>query len=66
MTPHEKLRTLIDKLNKQRPVLPTGGDGRMTAEAVNTSAIAKGQAIDRNKLGKVVTTQPLRELQLKR
>jgi len=65
MSPHEKLRALIDKLNKQ-PHLPTGGDGRMTVEAVNTSAIAKGQAIDRYKPGKVAQTKPLRELQLKR
>ena len=65
MSPHEKLRSLIDKLNKQSH-LPTGGDGRMTAEAVNTSAVAKGQAIDRYKPGKVAQTKPLRELQLKR
>ena len=65
MSPHQKLRSLIDNLNKQSR-LPTGGDGRMTAEAINTSAVAKGQAIDRNKPGKVVQTKPLRELQLKR
>ena len=65
MSPHEKLRSLIDKLNKQSH-LPTGGDGRMTAEAINTSAVAKGQAIDRYKPGKVAQTRPLRELQIKR
>lgn len=65
MTPHEKLRSLVDKANKQTK-LPTGGDGRMTAEAVNTSAIAKSQAMDRNKKSKIGKTLPLRELQLKR
>ena len=65
MSPHEKLRSLIDKLNKQ-PQQVTGGDGRMTAEAINTSAVAKGQAIDRYKPGKVAKTRPLRELQLQR
>jgi hypothetical protein len=44
MTPQEQLRKLVDSLNKQ-PKQPTGGDGRVTAEALNTSAIAKGQAI---------------------
>jgi hypothetical protein len=66
MTPQDKLRALIDKLNKQTPRLPTGGDNRMAAEAINTSAIAKSQAIDRNKSAKAVSTLPLRELQLKR
>lgn len=65
MSPHEKLRALIDNLNKQ-PYQSTGGDKRMTAEAINTSAIAKGQAIDRYKPGKVARTKPLRELQAKR
>jgi len=65
MSPHEKLRALIDKLNKQ-PRQSTGGDGRVTAEALNTSAIAKGQAIDMYKPGKVAQTRPLKELQLKR
>jgi hypothetical protein len=65
MTPHEKLRTLIDKLNKQ-PRVPTGGDNRMTAEALNTSAIARNQAMDRYKPGKVARTMPLRELQARR
>lgn len=66
MTPHEKLRTLIDKVNKQKQQLPTGGDGRTVEEAINTSAIAKGQALDRYKKGSVAKTLPLRELQLKR
>lgn len=66
MTPQERLRALIDKVNKQTPRLPTGGDGRTTAEALNTSAIAKGQAMDRYKVNKAVRTLPLRELQSKR
>lgn len=44
----EQMRALIDRANKQEK-WPTGGDGRMTAEALNTSAIAKNQAIDRTK-----------------
>jgi len=65
MTPYEQLRALVDKANKQQK-WPTGGDGRMMAEVINTSAIAKGQAIDRTKKGIVPKTLPLRELQLKR
>jgi hypothetical protein len=66
MSQQDRLRELIDRLNKQKPNLPTGGDNRTLAEALNTSAIAKGQAIDRNKKGKVAKTLPLRELQSKR
>lgn len=62
----EQLRALVDKVNKQTPKLPTGGDGRMTAEALNTSAIAKGQAMDNSKIANAARTLPLRELQLKR
>ncbi|MBK9952846.1 MAG: hypothetical protein IPP10_15465 [Candidatus Competibacteraceae bacterium] len=62
----EQLRALIDKVNKQTPKLPTGGDGRMTAEALNTSAIAKGQAMSNSKIANATRTLPLRELQLKR
>lgn len=62
----EQLRALIDKVNKQTPKLPTGGDGRMTAEALNTSAIAKGQAMSNSKIANTARTLPLRELQLKR
>lgn len=62
----ERLRALIDKVNKQTPKLPTGGDGRMTAEALNTSAIAKGQAMSNSKIANAARTLSLRELQLKR
>lgn len=62
----EQLRALVDKVNKQTPKLPTGGDGRMTAEALNTSAIARGRAMDNSKIANVARTLPLRELQLKR
>jgi hypothetical protein len=48
MTPPEQLRKLVDSLNKQ-PKQPTGGDGRITAEVQNTSAIAKGQAASNTK-----------------
>lgn len=48
----EQMRALVDKANKQEK-WPTGGDGRMTAEALNTSAIAKNQAIPLYKPGTV-------------
>lgn len=44
MTPEEQARKLVDKFNKtyaNNPLLATGGDNRMTAEAVNTGAIAR-------------------------
>lgn len=65
MNPLERLRALVDMANKQEK-WPTGGDGRMVGEVINTSAIAKGQAIDRTKKGIVPKTLPLRELILKR
>jgi hypothetical protein len=65
MTPLIKLRALIDNMHKQQTP-STGGDGRMMEEVINTSAIAKGQALDRYKVTGVARTMPLRELQLKR
>lgn len=65
MTPHEKLRSLIDRLNK-RPSYPTGGDGRMTAEAINTSAMARNLAKDRYKITGPVKTMSLKDLQVKK
>lgn len=62
MTPQAKLRALIDSLNKAAR-LPTGGDGRMTEEALNTSAIAKGQAMDRYKPAVAMKPKSLKELQ---
>jgi len=66
MNTQERLRALVDRLNKQTAKLPTGGDGRMVTEVLNTSAIARNQAMDRYKKGKTSKTLPLRELQLKR
>lgn len=48
MTPQEQMRKAVDALSKQAK-LPTGGDGRITAEAINTSAIARNQAGDRTR-----------------
>ena len=62
MTPHAKLRALIDNLNRQSQ-LPTGGDTRLTEEALNTSAIAKGQALDRFKPAVAMKPKSLKELQ---
>ena len=64
MTPLARLRALVDSANKQKTPA-TGGDGRTMAEVMNTSAIAKGQAMDRYKVSKVVKTLPLKELQSK-
>lgn len=61
----QQLRALVDGLNKQKASNPTGGDGRMNMEAKNTAAIARGQAMDRNKLSKMHQTMPLHELQRK-
>lgn len=64
MRPDVKMRALVDKLNKtyaKTPLLATGGDGRMTAEAVNTGAIARSQGRQRQ-LPREVATLPLREL----
>lgn len=66
MNVQERLRALIDNINKQTPKPPTGGDGRMTAEMLNTAAVARGQAMDRSKMQDAVRTIPLRELQNKR
>ena len=47
MHPVLRLRQMIDKLNKQaaaHPPMPSGGDARMTSEAVNTGANARGLA----------------------
>jgi hypothetical protein len=64
MTPEEQARKLVDKFNKtyaNNPLLATGGDNRMTAEAVNTGAIARMRG-SQQKLAKGDKTIPLREL----
>jgi len=64
MTPQEQARRLVDKFNKtyaNNPLLATGGDNRMTAEAVNTGAIARMRG-SQKKLPKGDKTIPLREL----
>ena len=64
MTPEEQARKLVDKFTKtyaNNPLLATGGDNRMTAEAVNTGAIARMRG-SQQKLPKGDKTIPLREL----
>lgn len=64
MTPQEQARKLVDKFNKtyaKNPMLATGGDGRSSAEAMNTGAIARMQGSQR-KLPRGDKTIPLREL----
>ena len=59
-----KLRSLIDATNKTQAKLPhsvTGGDGRMTSEAMNTNAIARGHGQQR-RIPREVGHVPLREL----
>jgi len=56
MTGPQRVRATVDKLNKRkamRPPMPTGGVERMQAEAVNTSANARG-------LAKMATRKPQR------
>lgn len=48
MHPLAAMRARIDAMNKRKVKLPTGGDLRSTSEAINTSAIAKGQALLRH------------------
>lgn len=65
MTPHEKLRALVDRVNKNSAKRPaTGGDGRMGEEAMNTGAVAQNQAM-MNKALPMGQTLPLRDLQRK-
>ena len=64
MTPEEQARKLVDKFNKtyaNNPMLATGGDNRMTAEAINTGAIARMQGSQR-KLPRNMKTVPLAQL----
>jgi hypothetical protein len=64
MTPEEQARKLVDKFNKtyaNNPLLATGGDNRLTAEAVNTGAIARMRG-SQQKLPRGDKTIPLREL----
>lgn len=64
MTPQEQARKLVDKFNKtyaKAPLLATGGDNRMTAEAVNTGAIARMRGAQQ-KLPRGDKTVPLRQL----
>ena len=71
MKPQTKLRAQIDKANKdaaKAPARATGGDGRMQAEVLNTSAIMRNLAMDRFKLanpGTVRKTVPLAQLMRK-
>ena len=64
MTPQEQARKLVDKFNKtyaRNPMLATGGDGRMTAEAINTGAIARMQG-SQHKLPKGGIPVPLKQM----
>ena len=64
MTPQEQARKLVDKFNKtyaKNPMLATGGDNRLSAEAMNTGAIARMRG-SQQKLAKGDKTIPLREL----
>ena len=63
MTPQEQMRKLVDKFNKTyaNPMLATGGDNRLSAEAMNTGAIARMHG-SQKKIPKGNKTIPLREL----
>ena len=58
MTPEQRIRAQVDKLAKAkalRPSLPTGGDKRTLAEAVNTGANARALAQMNVKQGQAPT-----------
>ena len=58
------VRALVDKFNKtyaKAPLLATGGDGRMTSEAMNTGAIARAQGMQRQ-IPRNIGPVPLHEL----
>ena len=60
----DNVRSLVDKFNKtyaKAPMLATGGDGRMTSEAINTGAIARAQG-QQKIIPRTVGHMPLREL----
>lgn len=64
-TPQEMVRATVDRLGKMkalRPKMPSGGDQRMMAEAVNTGANARNLAQMTVKGGKLGATQPLADL----
>ncbi len=64
MSTLDNVRKLADKFNKtyaKAPLLATGGDGRMTSEAVNTGAIARAQGQQRV-IPRTVGHMPLSEL----
>lgn len=64
MRPDEKLRAGIDRLRKtyaKVPLLATGGDKRMSGEAVNTAAMARLQGKQRE-VPRNFSTIALREL----
>ena len=65
MTPEEQARKLVDKFNKtyaNNPLLATGGDNRMTAEAVNTGAIARMRGSQQKLAKGMDKTIPLNQL----
>lgn len=55
-TPADQMNAILDRIRKQaaqRPVFPTGGDGRSTAEVVNTGAAARNLAMTATKKPKI-------------
>lgn len=62
MTPAQRVRSLVDQLNKKqalRPRMPSGGDQRSLAEAINTGANARNLAQMTVKVGQPGATEPL-------
>ena len=58
------MRKLVDASNKANakiPQLPTGGEGRMTSEAQNTSAIMQARGAQRA-IPRTIGPMPLHEL----
>lgn len=64
MTPHEKLRAMVDKLRKHsaaKPPLPSGGPRRTMEEAMGTGAAARNLAQTNTRIGKSEEVAPLPE-----
>lgn len=60
----DRARALVDKFNKtyaKAPMLVTGGDARVSSEAMNTGAIARGHGQQRA-IPRETGHTPLREL----
>jgi hypothetical protein len=55
MTPEQRIRSVVDRMAKnraKRPAMPSGGETRSLAEALNTSANARALAAMNTKIAR--------------